>query len=152
MSEDVQRQHEAIEAKQIADYQEMLERLLSLRQGPNPPIPEIIECADKLLLCNPDFMTAWNTRRTAIIRVLAKGSSADAERCLAHEMAFGVEAIRANPKSYGAWYHRRWLVTKMRELQLPFEVSYELKLCDRLLELDARNCTIPVLDGHIADP
>lgn len=58
-----------------------------------------------------------------------------------NELEFGVAAIKCNPKSYGAWYHRKWIMSHLKSLKIPIEVSHELKLCNKLLEIDSRNCT-----------
>lgn len=56
------------------------------------------------------------------------------------ELEFGVRAIKSNPKSYGAWYQRRWLLSSIKTIEPAFDVTPELLLCNRLLEMDARNC------------
>lgn len=57
---------------------------------------------------------------------------------------FSVEAIKANPKSYGAWYHRKWIITELKIANAPVDISNELRLCTKLLELDSRNCTASI--------
>lgn len=130
------------ETQQITEYQDLLTTLLHLRASVDAPFQKVIDCADRILLYNPDFITAWNIRRTSLAKILATEPSESIDRFISHELAFGVKAIRANPKSYGAWYHRQWIVTKIKTASRPFEVATELKLCDKLLELDARNCTL----------
>lgn len=59
------------------------------------------------------------------------------------ELEFGIATIKINPKSYGAWYNRKWLIQSIKnvEMMIPFDVvKGELKLCDRLLDIDSRNC------------
>ena len=58
------------------------------------------------------------------------------------ELDFGVKAIKSNPKSYGAWYQRRWLLSSIKAMEPAFDVTPELLLCNRLLEMDARNCKV----------
>lgn len=50
-------------------------------------------------------------------------------------------AIKSNPKSYAAWYHRRWLAAELKAKDPLLSASHELQLCNKLLELDPRNCT-----------
>jgi hypothetical protein len=45
-------------------------------------------------------------------------------------------ALRANPKSYGAWYHRKWL---LNQKLTPVDSKREFGLLDKLLKVDARN-------------
>lgn len=51
--------------------------------------------------------------------------------------------IRANPKSYPNWQHRRWLLQKFAgdEESKQTLVPGELDLISKLLKLDPRNCT-----------
>jgi geranylgeranyl transferase type-2 subunit alpha len=52
------------------------------------------------------------------------------------ELDFSEFCLKNNPKSYGAWYHRYWL---MKETDFK-KVAEELKLCSKYLEYDDRNC------------
>lgn len=52
------------------------------------------------------------------------------------ELEFTEFCLKSNPKSYGAWHHRRWL---MKETEFK-RVAEELKLCSKYLEYDDRNC------------
>jgi geranylgeranyl transferase type-2 subunit alpha len=45
-------------------------------------------------------------------------------------------ALRQNPKSYGAWYHRKWL---LNQKLAPVDSKREFGLLDKLLKVDARN-------------
>lgn len=89
---------------------------------------EMLACTKKLLLINPEYYTAWNERKRAI--QLAKID-------VAEELAFNVAAIKANPKSYVTWQHRRWL---LQRYDCKAAVSGELALLEKLLILDCRNC------------
>lgn len=51
-------------------------------------------------------------------------------------MDFTEFCLTNNPKSYGAWHHRRWLVIETEFSR----VKQELKLCAKYLEFDDRNC------------
>lgn len=55
---------------------------------------------------------------------------------LPKELEFTEFCLKNNPKSYGAWHHRVWL---MRETNF-CRVESELKLCAKYLEYDDRNC------------
>lgn len=45
-------------------------------------------------------------------------------------------ALKTNPKSYGAWHHRKWILN----LQLlPADFEREFRLLDLLLKADTRN-------------
>lgn len=45
-------------------------------------------------------------------------------------------ALRRNPKSYGAWYHRKWVLNRGLA---PVDFEREFQLLDQLLKADARN-------------
>lgn len=45
-------------------------------------------------------------------------------------------ALRGNPKSYGAWYHRKWVLSQgLAEV----DFDREFRLLDQLLKADSRN-------------
>ena len=97
----------------------------------------------KLLSVNPDFATLWNFRRSILLSrwdALARDSLAEAVQA---ELRLTAEAISSrNPKSYSAWYHRKWVVTrccKADESKDLVDLKGEIKLCEKLLEADERN-------------
>ena len=53
------------------------------------------------------------------------------------ELAFVGGCLGVNPKSYGAWHHRGWV---LRRAPVPPPAPAERALCDRLLAADPRNC------------
>lgn len=90
----------------------------------------------ELLTFNPDHYHAWNLRKQ-----LLKDSSIDSE------LKFNVLCIKKNPKSYSAWYHRRWLLQNLHYADKSYDFSNtdpvleaELVLLNRLFDLDSRNC------------
>ena len=52
------------------------------------------------------------------------------------ELQFLQACLQVNPKGYGIWEHRCWL---MRSHPRP-DWSGELALCNKFLEYDERNC------------
>ncbi|XP_071703066.1 geranylgeranyl transferase type-2 subunit alpha 1-like [Rutidosis leptorrhynchoides] len=79
---------------------------------------EALEINAKLIEANPEFMTAWNYRKLAFQYNLS--SQSDAEKSdpdqiksiIDEELRVVENALRKNFKSYGAWHHRKWVVSK----------------------------------------
>eukprot|EP00753_Platysulcus_tardus_P019839 PLAT7572.3.p1 GENE.PLAT7572.3~~PLAT7572.3.p1 ORF type:complete len:282 (+),score=75.91 PLAT7572.3:161-1006(+) len=98
--------------------------------------PEALELIQKMLLFNPDFYSMWNYRKEAL---LSAWEAIEDEAKLAeeeeHELWLTAECLRhGNPKSYGTWYHRKWVVARGHQ-----SWDKEMELCGRMLELDERN-------------
>ncbi|XP_021239088.1 geranylgeranyl transferase type-2 subunit alpha [Numida meleagris] len=86
---------------------------------------ELLTLTGAVLEANPDVGTAWNARRAALLR---RGGD-----WVPEELSFVGRCLGVNPKSYGAWHHRAWV---LRSHPQP---GAERALCDRLLEADPRN-------------
>ena len=116
----------------------------------------------RLLELNPEVLTAWSLRRDALARVQGEeGGGAQAgelfgahprlpasalllTRRLAEELRLGERCLRRNPKSYGAWHHRRWVLRELCRAAAPAAeaqavLSRELLLTQQLLQVDERN-------------
>jgi hypothetical protein len=58
--------------------------------------------------------------------------------CLAaEELRVTERALRRNPKSYGAWHHRKWALREQGPARA--DLPRELALCAQLLAADERN-------------
>lgn len=101
---------------------------------------EALELNAKLLETNPEFMTAWNYRKLAFEHNLS--SQSDAEKAdsdhiksiIDEELRVVENALRTNFKSYGAWHHRKWVVSKGNS-----STERELKLLNMFQKQDTRN-------------
>lgn len=51
------------------------------------------------------------------------------------ELELSQHCLQSNPKSYGAWHHRGWCLTRMAKPNWRREID----LCDQYLTLDERN-------------
>ena len=136
--------------RKAATYSE-LSRVLLERRKARDVSAETNELVGKMLRSNPDFYTLWNYRKEILLsncaaanvplkEVLAGGqgrvplSGGVGESLLEAELSLTADCIKKNPKSYGAWYHRKWLTTHFE-----FNVERELELCELLLSADQRN-------------
>lgn len=98
---------------------------------------EAIGLSFKLLEINPEAYTAWNYRKLAFQHNVKELSELEAIKSAVDDELRMVEvALRQNPKSYGAWYHRKWL---LNQKLAPVDFKRELGLLDKLLKVDARN-------------
>ena len=87
---------------------------------------------EKALLVNPDPLNLWNHRREWIL--LLDGKTTET---MESELALTQAALQRNPKAYGAWMHRKWI---LQHAQAPSKVLHcELALTAQFLKLDERN-------------
>ncbi len=120
-----------------------------------PPVEEALALSAQLLRVNPDVYTLWNHRKeimtaSRVLSSLGEAQQQDAPGAgpslLTAELALVAECIQKNPKSYGAWHHRRWLLDQAfpsasfspSPLLAP-TLDRELSLCARFLDADERN-------------
>uniref|UniRef100_A0A914WCV1 Geranylgeranyl transferase type-2 subunit alpha n=1 Tax=Plectus sambesii TaxID=2011161 RepID=A0A914WCV1_9BILA len=106
---------------------------------------EVLAISGQLLQKNPDVYTFWNIRRQALILISQKIATENGddeakrdERLAAlykEEMILTEACIQENPKSYGAWLQRGWVLERTPKP----EYQFELKLCNLALRLDERN-------------
>lgn len=104
-----------------------------------------LDLTGKMIAMNPDFYSLWNFRREMLCPAVdLRLEVGEASR----ELTLSTEAIKKNPKSYCAWYHRLWIASKC---SVDFE--RELKLCEEFLvilssSLIWRMCLIRSLHRH----
>ncbi|XP_071508006.1 geranylgeranyl transferase type-2 subunit alpha-like [Diadema antillarum] len=96
---------------------------------------EILEVSAQLLSANPDFYTLWNVRKETLEAFQQTKSEDEMQEIFSKELGFIEACLRVNPKSYGAWHHRCWV---MDHSPHP-DWEQELKLCTMYLEYDERN-------------
>ncbi|KAG6644461.1 hypothetical protein I3843_08G056900 [Carya illinoinensis] len=97
---------------------------------------EALEVNTKLLEVNPEYYTAWNFRKLAVEHRLSQSDSdPDSIKSIFSEELKVVEsALKQNFKSYGAWHHRKWVLSKGHS-----SIDHEMRLLDRYQKLDPRN-------------
>ncbi|KAE9595992.1 hypothetical protein Lal_00030683 [Lupinus albus] len=97
---------------------------------------EALDVNAKLVENNPEWHTAWNYRKLAVQHFLSgPDSNPDYVKSILDEELRVVEsALRKNFKSYGAWHHRKWVLSKG-----PSSIDNELRLLDAFQKADPRN-------------
>lgn len=94
-----------------------------------------ITLIEKALLVNPDPLNLWNHRRELIL--LETEGKDHTNGLLQNELSLTQAALQRNPKSYGAWFQRKWIVALLRPKQ--DVLSNELKLTTQFFVMDERN-------------
>ncbi|KAK4407223.1 Geranylgeranyl transferase type-2 subunit alpha 1 [Sesamum angolense] len=100
---------------------------------------EAVEISAKLLESNPEHYTGWNYRKLAVQYLLDQQSengvdSNSIQSILDEELRIVENALKKNFKSYGAWHHRKWVLSKGHS-----STDRELRLLGKFQKLDARN-------------
>nr|AAX46598.1 Rab geranylgeranyltransferase, alpha subunit [Bos taurus] len=95
----------------------------------------VLELTSQILGANPDFATLWNCRREVLQQLEVQKSPEELATLVKAELGFLESCLRVNPKSYGTWHHRCWLLSRLPEPNW----ARELELCARFLEVDERN-------------
>ena len=143
-------------AVQLALFSRLCNEVLARRAAQRYD-EESLALASALLEQNPEVYTAWNFRREGLqqalkVRLLClawhpaapqvsykpsrhkalllqeEPGPGEAQRLAQRELDLTEKAIRKNPKSYAAWFHRRWVVE-----QGLCPLDKELDLVDRCL-------------------
>ncbi|THG00534.1 hypothetical protein TEA_003730 [Camellia sinensis var. sinensis] len=90
-------------------------------------------CQCEVLEANPEYLTAWNFRKFAVEHSLSHFET-DTEIDPDSIKSIYSEELRVNYRSYGTWYHRKWVLSKGHS-----SVDQELQLLGVFLKKDSRN-------------
>ncbi|CAJ1974033.1 unnamed protein product [Sphenostylis stenocarpa] len=94
---------------------------------------EALDVSAKLLEVNPECYTAWNYRKLAVQHLLSNSDS-DPHVIFQDELKLVEIALRKNFKSYGAWHHRKWVLSKGHS-----SIGHEMRLLNGFQKADPRN-------------
>lgn len=136
-------QNEIIERKK-AGYNSLSAQFME-RKGRGDLSSESLALTEQLIRVNPDFYSVWNFRREILLSLHAevglteivpseKLQSEAAAVLRDAELSLSNGGIKKNPKSYGAWHHRQWILNRIH-----MDVESELELCQQYLKADQRN-------------
>ena len=120
----------SLQRKKAGLFKRLLDEVLA-RKAACDYTPPSLALSAQLLALSQEVNSAWNYRRD----YLATLQDID-EPTAEMEMEVSEAALRRNPKSYLAWFHRRWIITSTHPL-LP--LAREYRLLTSLLQLDSRN-------------
>lgn len=97
---------------------------------------ELLDLTGQVLVSNPDINMLWNIRRE-ILEVFRKDDSKqeDMSKLYDSELQLTEYCLKVNPKSYGSWHQREWVLTSRPDS----DWKTELSLCNKYLQLDERN-------------
>lgn len=126
------------EREKAYNYRRLSDKLFDTRHelGTRDNLDEFFKLTSELLLINPDFYTAWNIRREALLANLANlQSDAEIKSMWKAELDFTVDCLRKNEKSYSVWQHRIWILAQLPQSKY----DEEILLCNSLLAKDERN-------------
>lgn len=96
---------------------------------------ELLDLSNQILGANPDFASFWNLRREVFLQLEKETSKEELNLLYKGELQFLESCLRVNPKSYGTWHHRTWVMERAPEP----DWGHELQLCNKFLDTDERN-------------
>ncbi|XP_078501071.1 geranylgeranyl transferase type-2 subunit alpha [Lissotriton helveticus] len=96
---------------------------------------EVLDLSNQILGANPDFASFWNLRREVFLQLEKATSKEELSLLYKGELQFLESCLRVNPKSYGTWHHRTWVMGRAPEP----DWGRELQLCNKFLDTDERN-------------
>ncbi|KAG7341153.1 protein prenyltransferase alpha subunit repeat-containing protein [Nitzschia inconspicua] len=109
-----------------------------------------LKLLEKALLVNPDPLNLWNHRREVLLTMMSNDDNDDPsettkihndkyDKILETERGLTQAALQRNPKSYGTWFHRKWILQTIKPVVVEAILKEELALTTLFLSLDERN-------------
>lgn len=94
----------------------------------------LLDLCGKILSVNPDHSTLWNIRKECILKMTS--DSTENNTLFERDLGFTEMCLQVQPKSYGAWHHRVWILENSPDP----DWNREVNLCTLYLKKDERNC------------
>ncbi|RMX40363.1 hypothetical protein pdam_00017495 [Pocillopora damicornis] len=120
--------------KKLKIYTETTSRIYEKRKNGEMD-KESLSLSEQVLAANPDFSTLWNFRREIFLHKRDENPPDVIQDLCTKELYFLKNCLQVNPKSYGVWYHRQWIMEFMPQSNW----KEELQLCNKFLSYDERN-------------
>lgn len=96
---------------------------------------ELLDITGQVLQANPDFYTFWNIRKETFLHIQQTVETDEIQKQYRDELEFLEMCLKVNPKSYGTWHHRCFVMDHMPKP----DWTRELELCNLFLQYDERN-------------
>ncbi|XP_059140969.1 geranylgeranyl transferase type-2 subunit alpha-like [Physella acuta] len=96
---------------------------------------ELLLLTGEVLVVNPDFYTLWNYRKETFLEFQKTKSNEELQKIFSSELQFLETCLKINPKSYGSWHQRCFVMDNMPDP----DWNRELELCNQFLQYDERN-------------
>lgn len=137
---------EAIRKKKEQDlkakaYRNGMDKIFAMRQNSSFD-QNLLDLSGKILSVNPDLSTLWNIRKECILKMTA-GDEPDLT-LYERDLGFTEMCLQVQPKSYGAWHHRVWILENSPNP----DWNREVNLCTLYLKKDERNCKFSLFHFH----
>lgn len=124
------------EREKAYHFEQLTQNLFNIRSQIETceDLGEYFKITGELLLINPDFYTAWNIRREALLECRARDPE-QSDVIFRKDLSFTLDCLKKNEKSYSCWQHRIWILSHLPKS----EYDNELLLCNTFLNKDERN-------------
>lgn len=115
----------------LKQYRAGIAKILSKRKALEYD-EEMMDLTGKILSGNPDVYTMWNIRKECIQKF---NEITKDEEIYKRDLDFTELCLQKNPKSYGGWHHRCWIMENSPNPNW----KNEMELCNKYLKVDERN-------------
>ncbi|XP_064598970.1 geranylgeranyl transferase type-2 subunit alpha-like [Liolophura sinensis] len=120
--------------KKLKIYNAAMQKVMEKRKNGEYD-SEALHITGEILSANPDVYSLWNFRKEIFEAWKEQKSEEELNKVFQDELYFVETCLRANPKSYGSWQQRCYILTTMPRPNW----TRELGLCNKFLEYDERN-------------